>query len=131
MQTAAWFYHDLQMYRALLPSSPAPSSVLDPPHHDGPSFAYFKAWVLREVLALPIWVFAMLGDTVGWRDEGTVYKVNRDGTVRELVDGESEALVEIVWARIVRRWQGVRGKGYVELTPDDVEGRTAPHTDAH
>lgn len=119
------------MYRALLPSSPAPSSILDPPHHDGPSFSYFKAWALREILALPIWLFAMLGDTVGWRDEGKVYKVRRDGSVRELEDGEKEARIERIWAKIVKRWRGVRGKGYVELTPDDVESRAAPHTEAH
>ncbi|GAA5957639.1 hypothetical protein JCM3765_001463 [Sporobolomyces pararoseus] len=131
VQTALWFYHDLQMYRALLPSSPAPSSILDPPHHDGPSFSYFKAWALREILALPIWLFAMLGDTVGWRDEGTVYKVRRDGSVRELEAGEKEAAIERVWSIIVKRWRGVRGKGYVELTPDDVESRVAPHSEAH
>ncbi|GAA5981525.1 hypothetical protein JCM5350_004618 [Sporobolomyces pararoseus] len=131
VQTALWFYHDLQMYRALLPSSPAPSSILDPPHHDGPSFSYLKAWALRETLALPIWLFAMLGDTVGWRDEGTVYKVRRDGSVRELEPGEKEAAIERVWSKIVKRWRGVRGKGYVELTPDDVESRVAPHSEAH
>ncbi|GAA6016640.1 hypothetical protein JCM11491_006028 [Sporobolomyces phaffii] len=131
VQTAAWFYHDLQMYRALLPSSPAPSSIVDPAHHDGPSFAYFKAWVMRELLAFPIWLFAMLGDTVGWRDEGKVYKVRRDGSVRELAPGEREAAIERAWARVVHRWRGVRGKGYVELTPDDVEARLAPHSEAH
>ncbi|GAA5941109.1 ceramide glucosyltransferase [Sporobolomyces koalae] len=129
VQTAVWFYHDLKMYRALLPSSPAPSSILDPPHHDGPSWSYLKAWALREALALPIWLFAMLGDTVGWRDEGRVYKVRRDGSVRELKVGEKEAAIERVWAVVVQRWKGVRGKGYVELTPDDVEARIAPHTD--
>ncbi|GAA5884207.1 hypothetical protein JCM16303_002407 [Sporobolomyces ruberrimus] len=131
VQTALWFYHDLQMYRALLPSSPAPSSILNPPHHDGPSFSYLKAWALREALAFPIWLFAMLGDTVGWRDEGKVYKVRRDGSVRELEDGEKEAAIERLWAKVVEKWRGVRGKGYIVVSPDDVESRIAPHTEAH
>ncbi|GAA6059526.1 hypothetical protein JCM10212_006024 [Sporobolomyces blumeae] len=130
VQTALWFYHDLRMYRALVPSSPAFSSIRNPPHHDGPSFSYLQAWALREALALPIWLFAMLGDTVGWRDDGTVYKVRRDGSVRELADDEHEAWVERVWAKVVARWRGVRGPGYVELRPDDVEGRASSHAEA-
>ncbi|GAA5956524.1 hypothetical protein JCM21900_000601 [Sporobolomyces salmonicolor] len=128
LHTSLWFCHDLQMYRSLLPSSPATSTISRPPAHDGPSFAYFQAWALRELLALPIWVFAMLGDTVGWRDEGKVYKVRRDGSVRELREGEREAWVERAWQGVVVRWTGARGAGYVTLSPDDVEaaGGAAP-----
>lgn len=59
-----------------------------------------------------------------------MYKVRRDGSVRELEEGEKEAAIERVWAKVVKRWRGVRGKGYVELTFDDVESRVAPHTEA-
>lgn len=71
----------------------------------------------------------MLGDTVGWRDEGTVYRVQRDGSVRALKDGESEALVERLWQRISTRWLAGRGglNGYVTLSPDDVEARASSH----
>ncbi|BGP05997.1 Ceramide glucosyltransferase [Rhodotorula toruloides] len=129
LHTLAWYQLDVSLYRSLLPASPATSTVTRPPAHDGPSFTYFKAWALRELLALPIWLFAMLGDTVGWRDEGTVYRVQRDGSVRALKDGESEALVERLWQRISTRWLAGRGglNGYVTLSPDDVEARASSH----
>ncbi|GAA5830219.1 hypothetical protein JCM11251_001272 [Rhodosporidiobolus azoricus] len=127
----AWFYLEITLYRTLLPASPARTTVNRPPAHDGPGFAYFKAWAVRELLALPIWLFAMLGNTVGWRDEGTVYRVKRDGSVRALREGEKEAWVERVWAKVARRWDGATG-GYVTLMPDDVEavGSTAAHAEA-
>ncbi|GAA6009105.1 hypothetical protein JCM10207_004095 [Rhodosporidiobolus poonsookiae] len=131
LHTLAWFYLDITLYRTLLPASPARSTVSRPPAHDGPGFAYFQAWAVRELLALPIWLFAMMGNTVGWRDEGTVYVVQRDGSVRPLREGEQEALCERVWARVTRRWKSARG-GYVTLQPDDVEavGRAAAHVEA-
>ncbi|GAA5848353.1 hypothetical protein JCM8547_004487 [Rhodosporidiobolus lusitaniae] len=130
-QTAAWFYLDITLYRTLLPASPARSTAVRPPAHDGPGFAYFKAWAVRELLALPIWLFAMLGgDTVGWRDEGTIYKVRRDGSVRALREGEQEALVERVWQKVSTRWSKGRS-GYQTLMPDDIEaaGQAASHVD--
>jgi len=71
----------------------------------------------------------MLGDTVSWRDEGQVYRVQRDGSVRALRAGEREAWVERAWARVVRRWEGRSASGYVTLSPDDVEGRAATHAE--
>ncbi|BGP13833.1 hypothetical protein JCM10213_000980 [Rhodosporidiobolus nylandii] len=127
LHTAAWFYLDISVYRTLLPASPARSTAVRPPAHDGPGLAYFKAWAVRELSALPIWVFAMLGNTVGWRDEGTVYVVQKDGSVRELREGEQEALVERVWAKVTKRWSG--RAGYVTLTPDDVEAQAAAHAE--
>lgn len=111
-----------------MPSSPALSTLTRPPAHDGPSASYLSAWAAREVLALPVWVFAMLGDTVSWRDDGVVFRVKRDGSVRALREGEREAWVERAWARVVARWEGGR-KGYVKLSPDDVEARAAGHAE--
>ncbi|GAA5996131.1 ceramide glucosyltransferase [Rhodotorula paludigena] len=126
---AAWFLLDVSLYTSVLPASPALSTVSRPPAHDGPSFSYLAAWSAREALALPIWLFAMLGDTVSWRDDGTVYRVQRDGSVRALAHGEREAAVERAWAAVVRRWEGARGKGYVTLSPDDVEAGAAAHAE--
>lgn len=101
-----------------------------PPAHDGPGFGYFQAWAVRELLALPIWLFAMMGDTVGWRDEGTVYRVQRDGSVRALREGEKEAWIERAWATVSTRYLGSR-KGYVTISPGDVEdGRAPAHADS-
>lgn len=126
--TLAWYTLDAALYRALLPASPARSTVSRPPAHDGPGFRYLQAWAVRELLALPIWIFAMLGDTVGWRDEGTVYRVQRDGSVRALRDGEKEAWVERAWAVVARRYQGAQ-KGYVTLSPGDVEANAPVHAE--
>ncbi|GAA6013065.1 hypothetical protein JCM8202_003005 [Rhodotorula sphaerocarpa] len=121
----AWYTLDSSLYRALLPASPARSTATRPPAHDGPGFGYLQAWAVREALALPIWLFAMMGDTVGWREEGTVYRVQRDGSVRALNDGEQEAWVERAWAAVVQRQRGSR-KGYVTISPGDVEAAQAP-----
>lgn len=39
--------------------------------------AFLAAWVAREVLALPIWLYAMLGDEVTWR--GNRYRILASG----------------------------------------------------
>ncbi|GAA5871728.1 hypothetical protein JCM3774_003032 [Rhodotorula dairenensis] len=126
--TVAWYLLDATLYRALLPASPARSTVMRAPAHDGPGLGYLQAWAVRELVALPIWLFAMMGDTVGWRDEGTVYRVQRDGSVRALRDGEREAWIERVWAVVARRYRGAQ-KGYVTLSPGDVEASAPIHAE--
>ncbi|BGP37859.1 Ceramide glucosyltransferase [Rhodotorula kratochvilovae] len=123
----AWYLLDAALFRAVLPASPARSTASRPPAHDGPGASYLAAWAAREALALPLWLFAMLGDTVSWRDDGVVYRVQRDGSVRALRDGEREAWVERAWSACVRRYGG--GRGYVTLSPDDVEARAAGHAE--
>jgi ceramide glucosyltransferase len=39
--------------------------------------AFVTAWLMREMLALPIWLYAMLGDEVTWR--GNRYKILASG----------------------------------------------------
>ncbi|KAI0347812.1 hypothetical protein BDW22DRAFT_1349875 [Trametopsis cervina] len=41
---------------------------------------FVGAWALRELLAFPIWLFAIWGSTVDWR--GKTYVVQRNGEVR-------------------------------------------------
>ncbi|CAK7213802.1 Ceramide glucosyltransferase [Sporothrix bragantina] len=61
-----------------------------------PFFSWLRAWVGREVLALPIWTYAvLLGTTVAWR--GKQFRVRMDMSVVELDErgrqvGVSEAL---------------------------------------
>lgn len=99
-----WLALDVFIFTSLLPSSPSPPRT-HPPHHDGPLtgfLPFLRAWLARELLAFPIWLFAMCGNTVGWRDNGEVYKVKTDGTVA-LVEGR-QGLVEDVWARVAGWW---------------------------
>lgn len=45
---------------------------------------WLPAWIGREVMALPIWIWAvLLGETVNWR--GKTFKVRFDTTVEEIV----------------------------------------------
>jgi ceramide glucosyltransferase len=88
-----WFTFDVLIFKSLSHSAP-PSSVLSnslqlpvtrkKPAHDGPGFGFACAWVARESLALPIWLFAIVGNTVVWRDNGVVYRVLMGGTVEEV-----------------------------------------------
>jgi len=70
-----WLAVDLDVY-ASLAGHPLP---------EGKRMDFFCAWSLREILALPIWVIAIVGSEVEWR--GKTYQVLRDGAVRRT--GES------------------------------------------
>jgi len=64
-----WILVDLDVY-ASLAGHALPSSK---------RWGFLVAWVLREVLAFPIWLLAMVGNEVEWR--GRRYKVMRNGEV--------------------------------------------------
>lgn len=63
-----------------------------------PFSEWFLAWLGRELLALPIWTWAIYGGTtVMWR--GKKFRVNIDMTVKEIKDRESSATPETERAR--------------------------------
>ncbi|KAI9445344.1 glycosyltransferase family 21 protein [Lactarius indigo] len=64
-----WILIDLDVY-ASLAGHALPSSKL---------WEFLVAWVVREILAFPIWLLAIMGDEVEWR--GRRYKVMRNGEV--------------------------------------------------
>ncbi|KAJ7099626.1 glycosyltransferase family 21 protein [Mycena crocata] len=64
-----WAYVDLDVY-ASLAGHPLPSTI---------RWQFCAAWVARELLALPIFIFAIFGSEVTWR--GRSYKVLRNGEV--------------------------------------------------
>lgn len=66
-----WLYVDLDVY-ASLAGHPIPSGSV--------WWRFLGAWTLRELLAFPIWLFAIWGSTVDWR--GKEYVVMRNGEVR-------------------------------------------------
>lgn len=53
----------------------------------GETLRFRLAWVLREILALPIWVCAVLGSEVTWR--GQRFKVLHDGRAAKCKESES------------------------------------------
>ncbi|KAJ2725842.1 Ceramide glucosyltransferase [Coemansia sp. Benny D115] len=49
-------------------------------HGSPPSWPWFVvSWLCREILALPLWAVAIVGDTVAWR--GQRFRVHMNGTV--------------------------------------------------
>jgi ceramide glucosyltransferase len=77
------FVLDCILFHTLTLSSPS-TNRSNLPQHDGPGLAFLRAWLVRESMALPIWTFAMLGNTISWRDEGEKYTVLMDGSVQRL-----------------------------------------------
>ncbi|KAI9017452.1 glycosyl transferase family 21-domain-containing protein, partial [Gaertneriomyces semiglobifer] len=53
---------------------------------------FISAWFIRELAALPLWLFAMLGSTVEWR--GRHYFLNSDGTVQPARTGGTTRLLQ-------------------------------------
>ncbi|KAF9521133.1 glycosyltransferase family 21 protein [Hydnum rufescens UP504] len=65
-----WLTVDLGVY-SVLAASPLQMATLWP---------FIGAWVLREIVALPIWLIAVLGSDVVWR--GELYTVTLDGRMQ-------------------------------------------------
>ncbi|KAK4703283.1 ceramide glucosyltransferase, partial [Phenoliferia sp. Uapishka_3] len=108
-----WFTFDCLIFANITYSSPSPSRH-GPPRHDGPGLDYLKAWLVRESMALPIWIFAMIGSEVGWRDNGQTYRVQMDGSVR-LSESVGNALPE----RMLKALRIGERENYVRLSPDE------------
>ena len=70
MHFLLWILVDLDVY-ASLAGYPLPASK---------RWGFIAAWAVREMLAFPIWLLAIVGDEVDWR--GTTYQVLRNGEVR-------------------------------------------------
>lgn len=60
LHLVAWYHVDVGVLTSLRCGEPLP---------DVERRFFFGAWVLRELLALPIWVWAMSGSTVTWRNQ--------------------------------------------------------------
>lgn len=100
-----WYYVDITVFSYLSPSSPATTTHIRPPYHDGPGLAFFRAWLTRESLAFPLWAIAMGGDMVAWRDNGEKYRVRIGGSVERVSefnakDGWADRIVNLV----IRLW---------------------------
>ncbi|KAF9159342.1 hypothetical protein BGX21_001501 [Mortierella sp. AD011] len=65
-----WFLIDLSMYQALYGEKV----------HNLRGF--LMAWSMRELAALPLYLYAVVGSTVDWRDQ--TFMLKRDGTVKPL-----------------------------------------------
>ncbi|QRW00262.1 glycosyltransferase family 21 protein [Ceratobasidium sp. AG-Ba] len=90
---SAWLLLDLQVYSALA-THPVPNDQI---------MAFCIAWVLREVLAFPIWLRAVVGSEVEWR--GTKYQMRKNGEVDRV---DSDLLEKPRWQRSwARFWRNL------------------------
>jgi ceramide glucosyltransferase len=72
LHMGAWLMLDLGVRRALS------TNVSEP---RGSTAGFVLAWMVREVLALPVWLYAMMGSVVVWR--GQRYRILGSGECSE------------------------------------------------
>lgn len=84
LHLAAWYAVDRDVLLSLRQGVPLPAAE---------QHRFFGAWCLRELLALPIWAWAMAGSTVTWRgqryrilEDARAAPVDEDGTRAMLAD---------------------------------------------
>lgn len=80
-----WAVADFYQYRVLvghIKCPPVPYWISVLPAGARPVLVWLFTWAMRELLALPIWVLAMMGHEIDWR--GKPFKILKDLTAREL-----------------------------------------------
>lgn len=74
----AWFTIDAAVFKIVrnhIPGGPGKA-----PHEDL-GWEFLLAWIERELLALPIWILAMISNDFSWRDSGVVYGIKGNGII--------------------------------------------------
>lgn len=126
LHLVAWYALDVSVFRAINVASPARTS--SSPEHDGPGMAgmrpaFFFAWLVRELCAFPIWLFAMLGNKVSWREDGKLYKVRMDGRVEQTEEDATKDAIDRFGEACFRRFRNGGGLGRYNRIERDEEGR--------
>lgn len=82
---------------------------------------FWLAWIGREVLALPVWTVAMLGNEVVWR--GRRYVMLADGKAREVKEKKGGAGGENGWLSFVGGRSSSTGveRGYEAVATTEAE----------
>ena len=93
---SAWILVDLDIY----------CSIAGHPLPHGSRTSFFIAWSIRELLAFPIWLYAVIGSHVTWR--GKRYKMLRNGEV-ESAKPSAVSSVDHTLA-----WLGLRSKKSID-----------------
>ena len=88
-----WFINDFLLYRTLVSSSSLHTLDAQKPLQ---FLRFFRAWISREVLALPLYLYAMAGTKISWRDQeyrcvsdGTAVAIDNDGATVPLLTSVS------------------------------------------
>ena len=89
---SAWLLVDLDIYR----------SIAGHPLPQGSRTSFFIAWWIRELLAFPIWLYAVIGSQVTWR--GKKYRMLRNGEVEPAKPSAISGLdFPLTWLGLRRR----------------------------
>jgi ceramide glucosyltransferase len=92
----AWILVDLDVYRSLAGHFP----------QRGFRTSFFVAWVIRESLTFPIWLYAVVGSQVTWR--GKKYRMLRNGEVVPVKPSTVSGLDSIL------AWLGIRSRKNID-----------------
>lgn len=85
LHLGAWHLSDRHVLTSLRHGEPLPASEQS---------YFFGAWCLRELLALPIWAWAMAGSTVQWR--GQRYRILQDARAASMHRGGAPPVMTVV-----------------------------------
>lgn len=113
-----WYLVDITLFSYLSPSSPSHSTHTRPPYHDGPSLPFLRAWFVRELLAFPLWLVAMGGEQVEWRDNGERYRLLMSGSVERVGKDVKDGYIDRVVNWMIKRW-GTEKYNVLRLDPED------------
>ncbi|OZJ04235.1 hypothetical protein BZG36_04233 [Bifiguratus adelaidae] len=97
-----WFCIDYTLFHTFLASQ-----SMQHPNKTMPFHKFLRAWITREVCALPIWCYAMAGTRIRWR--GSYYRLRMDGSgvpyverpLKKWVKGSGKKLVEYIGSPIL------------------------------
>ncbi|KAK2461032.1 hypothetical protein APHAL10511_006973 [Amanita phalloides] len=79
VEITPWIFLPLHFLCWILVDLDVCSSLAGHPLLDNMRWPFIAAWMARELLAFPIWIFAMFNNAVEWR--GQKYKILRNGEV--------------------------------------------------
>jgi ceramide glucosyltransferase len=93
---SAWMLVDLDVYRSIAGHLPPWGSRM----------SFFIAWMIRESLTFPIWLYAVVGSQVTWR--GKKYRMLRNGEVMPVKPSAVSGLDSTL------TWFGIRGRKSID-----------------
>ena len=96
---SAWILVDLDVYRSMAGHLPP----------RGSRTSFFIAWTIRELLAFPVWLYAVVGSQVTWR--GKKYKMLRNGEVVPVKPSAISGLDSTL------TWLGIRSRSIDQYEP--------------
>jgi ceramide glucosyltransferase len=77
-----WMFFPMHMLAFLAIDLSVRNTLVGEPLHGEERWAFIRAWAMREIMAFPIWLFAIFGNEVDWR--GRKYRILRNGETRRV-----------------------------------------------